>query len=122
LPATDGPVLEDRDVRIAAAIGWPLQEGAESLIRVPVLMRAKSATGIIDNLREPDGFCHQLARALWAWWAEKRPVDEGARWLFDVSLFSTLVGPSGPDPLPLVELTDVRLPFTAIQLAPGEGL
>jgi hypothetical protein len=111
--ATPPPVW----LRVAVSFGTLLAGSASASVGstanivslLPVLMSPAFA---VDRQRDLDpnnraGFCASAAAQMSQWLSANDPALGGARWVFDVTVYSSL-GAAGPA-RPLIELADVQL-------------
>jgi LysM repeat protein len=116
--------LAEQTVKLSASWNYQLQTSNTSLpeIELPILLYTPFTFEIPSDYTAPSGGCPdpvdssspficQLAAALKAWYNENEPVTTAAYIDIDVSVFSAL----SEKQLPLIELTNVQLPFNMIQ-------
>jgi hypothetical protein len=123
------PAAVSRNLRVAVDYGFPLAtagaaapgQQAEIVSRLPVLLCPMFLFDSATDLRPGSGFCASLAEQLTGWAAARGLPPGTGRWVFDVSLYTTLPGaatePQAQAP-PLLELADVRLDRRLVQPSP----
>ena len=115
-----GPAVGDRRLRFNVSYGYRLtrsETGPGIETRVPVLARPNYQFDPSRDLSQSSGLCRQLAQALGDWYCSMRPSTQGASWVLDISLYTTLAGTGSSQP-PLLHLTELRLALA--DLAEGE--
>ncbi|MEO1084464.1 MAG: hypothetical protein AAFY88_09490, partial [Acidobacteriota bacterium] len=114
------PKPQARNIRLAASFGFVLAEEPPALrqeieTRVPVLLRPVFLFDPSRDLSPTGGFCFELASQLTAWHGyHQAETARGARWIFDISVYSTFPsadGRGGASQPPLLELKTLYLDF-----------
>ncbi len=112
-PATGGPGL-----RVAVSFGTLLagaptaSAGASASIvsLLPVLLSPVATFNPQVDLLAQGGLCNRLVLAMNSFLSTNKPATLGARWVLDVSVYTSLAAEGTPSPRPpLLELTDVQL-------------
>jgi hypothetical protein len=123
------PAAVSRHLRVAVDYGFSLAmagaaapgQQAEIVSRLPVLLCPMFLFDSATDLQPGSGFCASLAQQLTAWAAARGLPPGTGRWVFDVSLYTTLPGPATEPQAqapPLLELADVRLDRRLVQPSP----